>query len=368
MSADMADFIVSLLLTLTISAAWPMGWIFLWRERGNRKANIQYALLLLLFSLCVLDNLLAHAGLLVHYHEKYFIPIWYTLAIGPAFFFAIKFTLYPAYELRPTDAKHFILPMAQAFFYWTLYFSGPNTQELVWDNFLEPFFKTFEGILYVTLLFTYLALSYRYVKYKQAVVRKKGYFLEHAKTIWLQWTIKVLFALSLVNTSYIIMDFVVYNFLGWNLHSVKGFSYLGDLSFAAMLAWLVWRSYLYAFRVAYPTTGQLAAFYQTAEWTKNEPQERLFDWFGKDRVHQDPELNLRRLAFLSGLPPSQARSAILQRSGLSFSKFVLKKRLETYQSQMKDPKYQHQGAKAIALQAGFSSFRRLQKALKTPFV
>lgn len=364
----MADHFVSLLLTLTITAGWTMGWIFIWRERGNRKANIQYALLLLLFSLSVLDNLLAHSGLLVSYHEKYFIPIWYTLAIGPAFFFAVKFTLYPAYQLRPTDAKHFILPLAQALFYWTLYFSGPETQELVWDNFIEPFFKTFEGIVYVTLLFTYLALSYRYVKYKQAVVRKKGYFLEHAKTIWLQWTIKVLFILSLVNTSYIIMDFVVYNFLGWNLYSVKGFSYLGDLSFAAMLGWLAWRSYLYAFRVAYPTESQLKVFCQATEWAQAGPEERLFAWVEKDRVHQDPELNLRRLAFLSGLSPSRARSVILARTGLLFSKFVLKKRLETYQSQLQDPRYRHQGAEAIALQAGFSSFRRLQKALKTSFV
>jgi hypothetical protein len=46
----------------------------------------------------------------------------------------------------------------------------------------------------------------------------------------------------------------------------------------------------------------------------------------------------------------------------------MKKRLETFQAQAQDPKFQHQGAKAIALQAGFSSFRRLQKALKTPFV
>lgn len=368
MSADMADLIVSLLLTLTISAGWTMGWVFFFRERGNRKANVQHALLLLLFSLCVLDNLLAHSGLLVHYHEKYFIPIWYTLAIGPAFFFAVKYTLYPAYELRPSDAKHFLLPMAQAVFYWTLYFSGPHTQKLVWDNFLNPFFKTFEGILYVTLLFTYLALAYRYVKYKQAVVRKKGLFLEHAKTIWLQWTIKVLFVLSVVNTSYIVMDFVVYNFLGWNLYSVKGFSYLGDLSFAAMLAWLVWRACLYAFRVAYPTSNQLKAFEKTAEWTRSNPEDRLFEWIERDHVYRDPELNLRRLAFLSGLSPSQARSLIRARTGLSFSRFILKKRLETYQAHIQDPKYQHQGARAIALQAGFRSMAQLRRVLKRPFV
>ena len=77
------------------------------------------------------------------------------------------------------------LPFAQALFYWSLYFSGPHTQNLVWDNFIAPFYKTFEGILYVSFLFTYLALAYRYVKYKQAVVRRKGSFWEYSKTVWL---------------------------------------------------------------------------------------------------------------------------------------------------------------------------------------
>lgn len=364
----MADSFVSLLLLLTLLAGWAMGWVFFLRERGNLKANIQFALLLILFSVCVLDNLLAHTGILSPYQEKYFVPVWYTLALGPAFFFAIKFTLYPAYEIRPTDAKHFILPMAQGLFYWTLYFSGPHTQQLVWDNFLQPFFKTFEGILYVALLFTYMALSYRYVKYKQAVVRRKGNFWELGKTIWLQWTIKVLFALAILNTSYIVMDFVVWNFMGWNLYSVRGFSYLGDLSFAAMAAWLTWRGYQYAFRVAYPTESQLQAFAADKNWTQAPAAERLIHWIEQDHLYLDPDLNLRRLAFLSRLSPKEARAIILEKTGLTFSQFIVKKRLETYHAHLSDPKFRLQNPESIGLQAGFSSRRRLQKALKKSFV
>ena len=367
----MADLIVSLLLVLAILAGWAMGWVFFLRQRGNRKANIQFGLLMLLFSLCVLDNLLAHAGIFYPYQEKYFVPIWYTWSLGPLLFFSVKFTLYPAYEFRFTDAKHFLLPLAQALFYWTLFASTPGNQDRVWDHFIAPFFKTFEGIGYVILLFSYLALSYRYVKYKQAVARRKGYFWEYSKSIWLQWTLKLLFVLAVGNTSYIVMDFVAYNFLGLNLYSVKGFSYLGDLSFAAMLFWLASRGTQYVFGVAYPTENQLNAFAAENNWTQEDAEERPFTWIERDAVHQDPELHLRRLAFLCRLSPRQVRLLIREKTGMNFEQFRLTKRLESYQAALEDPRFRRQPPKAIGLQMGFLSYSSLLKALKKrypPFV
>ncbi|MCB9283220.1 MAG: hypothetical protein H6563_04030 [Lewinellaceae bacterium] len=356
--------IVSLILVLAILAGWALGWVFFLRRRGNRKANIQFGLLLALFSLCVLDNLLVHAGIFYPYQEKYFVPIWYTWSLGPLLFFSIKFTLYPAYEFRFTDAKHFILPLAQASFYWILFASGPNSQEQVWDHFIAPFFKTFEGIGTVILLFTYLALSYRYVKYKQAVARRKGHFWEYSKSIWLQWTLKFLFVLAVVNTSYIVMDFVVYNFLGWNLYSVKGFSYLGDLSFAAMLLWLTGRGAQYVLGVAYPTDKQLNAFYTQNAWTQVDPDDRPFAWFEHDAAHRDPELHLRRLAFLCRLSSRQVRKLFREKTGMDFENFCLNKRLESYQAALGDPRFRNQPPKAIGLQMGFFSHASLLKALK----
>ncbi|MBK8491588.1 MAG: hypothetical protein IPL49_12075 [Saprospirales bacterium] len=319
---------------------------------------------MLLFSLCVLDNLLVHAGVLYPYQEKYFVPIWYTLSIGPTLFFFIKFTLYPAYEFRGTDIKHFLLPLAQGLFYWSIFFSGPGNQAALWANFLEPFYKTFEGMGYVILLFTYIALSFRYVKYKQAVARRKGHFWEYSKSIWLSWTLKVLFVLAILNTSYIVMDFTVYNFLGWNLYSVKGFSYLGDLSFAAMLLWLALRSYQYVFGVAYPTKSQLQAFSSENDWPRVDPEDQLFAWFDQDKVHQDPELHIYRLAFLSVRSPKRIRRLILEKTGMRFEEFLQAKRLESYYTCLQDPKYKKQSPKVIGLQMGFANHAALQQALK----
>ena len=364
----MADFIVSLLLLIAVLSGWTMGWIFLLRERGNRKANIQFALLLLLFSLCVLNNLLFHAGILFPFREKYFVPLWYTLSLGPALYYFIKFTLYPAYEFRWSDSKHFVLPMAQGALYWIIYFSGDEAQAWIWQHFLSPFFKTFEGILYVFFLFTYLTLSYRYIKYKQAVVRRKGLFWEYSKSIWLQWTIKFLFVLALVNTSYIVMDFVVYNFLGWNLYSVKGFSYLGDLSFAGMLFWLSWRACQYAFGVAYPTSSQLKVFTGENEWARPNAEENLLAWFSTEKVYLDPELHIRRLAFLCKLSPSRIRRIIREKTGFAFPDFLRYKRIEFYRACLEDPKFRRQTPKAIGLQSGFHSNAALHKALSRAFV
>jgi len=362
----MADLIVSILLIIAVVSGWTMGWVFFLRRRGNRKANNQLAILLLLFSVCVLNNLLVHSGIVHPFREKYFVPLWYTLSLGPALYYFIKFTLYPAYELRWTDGKHFALPVVQAIFYWGVYLSGHEAQAWLWQHFMAPFFKTFEGILYVFFLFTYLTLSYRYIKYKQAVVRRKGQFWEYSKSVWLQWTIKFLFVLAVGNTFYIILDFVVYNFLGWNLYSVKGFSYFGDLSFAAMLFWLVWRSCQYAFGIAYPTSHQLKAFAAENPWAGKAPEERLFSWFSEEKIHLDPELGIQRLAFLTRLQPADIRRIIREKTGLSFGGYVQKKRLEFFRACLDDPKFRRQSRKAIGLQAGFFSFPALQRAISHP--
>lgn len=362
----MADLIVSVIMVVAVLSGWTMGWVYLLRWRGNRKANTQLAILLLFFSVCVLNNLLVHSGILHPFREKYFVPLWYTLSLGPALYYFIKFTLYPAYEIRWTDSKHFALPVAQGVFYWGVYFSGDDAQAWLWQHFLAPFFKTFEGILYVFFLFTYLTLAYRYIKYKQAVVRRKGQYWEYSKSVWLQWTIKFLFALAVVNTSYIVMDFVVYNFLGWNLYSVKGFSYLGDLSFAAMLFWLVWRSCQYAFGIAYPTSSQLKSFSAENPWAVKASEEGLFSWFTEEKIHLDPELHIRRLAFLSKLQPAVIRKLLREKTGLSFQGFVQKKRLEYFRTCLDDPKFRRQSRKAIGLQAGFFSFPVLQRAISHP--
>jgi hypothetical protein len=359
----MADFLVSTILLIAAASGWGLGWVFLLRSRGNRKANLQFAALLLLFSLSVFSNFLVQAGLLFPYREKYFVPLWYTLSLGPTLFFFVKFTLYPAYQFRWTDGKHFFLPLAQAAFYWWLYFSGKETQAWVWQHFLAPFFKTFEGVLYVFFFFLYLSLAYRYVKYKQAVVRRKGHFWEYSKTVWLQWTIKFLFGLTVVNTSYIAMDFFVYNFLGWNLYSVRGFSWLGDLSFAAMLLWLVIRGAQFAYTSAYPTETQLRVFESENEWTR----EGLPAWMEREKPYLDPDLNLRRLGFLCRLRPGKLRRRIREETGKSFEAFICEKRLETYHDWKQDPKYRRQSPDAIGLQAGFPSGAALRKALSSKF-
>ena len=59
--------------------------------------------------------------------------------------------------------------------------------------------------------------------------------------------VKGLILLFTISAVYIIGDFCTYRFLGLNLYNIRGFTYIGDLSFTLMVLWV---SY-YAFRNAF---------------------------------------------------------------------------------------------------------------------
>ena len=50
--------------------------------------------------------------------------------------------------------------------------------------------------------------------------------------------VKVLMLLFFINAGYILTDFFTYEVFNINLHGIRGFDYLGSLSFASMLFWL----------------------------------------------------------------------------------------------------------------------------------
>ena len=55
--------------------------------------------------------------------------------------------------------------------------------------------------------------------------------------------LKVLLVLFWVNSGYIIADFIAYQFLDWNLHTLRGFTRFGDISFGIMVLWMGWNGW-----------------------------------------------------------------------------------------------------------------------------
>ena len=323
------------------------------RTYGNRKANICYGFLLLTFTLSLANNLL---------HQKvstdfFFLPIWYTFLFGPLFFFYIKFMLYPAYRVRFSDLKHLFLPILQASFYWIVFLQSTERKLEIHEQLYLPWFKTIEGGLYILSFFGYLALSYRYLKYKESTLRISGFPWQRKKIKWQKVYVRVLFLLAGLNTFYILTDFAAYNFLNINLYNIPSFGRLIDLSFSVVLFWLAWkgwqwvRSKKHLAAVAPELPSEIAGFGLQLDLLAITQKRYL-----------DPELSPDLLALATGKTKSEIYQEI-KKSGFSdFHLWLGKYRLAEMEKRRTIPLFAKYHAISLALVSGFPSKRQFYRS------
>lgn len=212
-----------------------VGILFFLKRTGEKRANRFFGLLLLTIGLTLLHNILYFTRFYESYPRWYFLPIYFTLSFPPLLFYYVKFNLYPAYRLRPTDIKHFILPAGQWLFFTVLFFTNVTFKSTIDRNFYNPFYGAFEQCLYLGTFFAYLYFAYRYVRHKRRRVRDRQ---ERKKVIYLAKLLQILFILFCGHTVFVVGDFLSYEILNINLRAFKPHLALGMLSFAALVYWL----------------------------------------------------------------------------------------------------------------------------------
>lgn len=233
--------IVASLLALSSIAGFIGCFVLLVRHHKNWKADLTYAFLLLTFALGCADVFLLRTNIVGRFIHVYHLPLWYTLSFGPLLFYYVKFSLFPSYEFRGSDLKHLILPTLQVFSVLYFTFQTRVTDDELWDAFIRPVYGPIEYGLFLIFLFIYTSLSYRYIRYKIALLRKRGTPEELALASHLRRTVKYFVVLATAYSFFAIYDFIAYQFFNINLYEVEGFSFFGDISFAAILLWFVWR-------------------------------------------------------------------------------------------------------------------------------
>lgn len=364
---NIPDQIVAMLLVLGILPGLLVGFGFLLRPLGNKKANAFYGVFLMSFALSLSNNLFLHLGFFHQYPALHYVPLWYTLVFGPCLFYYVKLNVYPSYELRWTDAKHFALPLLQALFYWIAWFQPVGTKHWITSEIYLPYYKTLEGVLFVFSFFSYLALAYRYLKFKEATIKKFGGFgWEYQKVRWLKHVLRVLFLLAGLNTFYLICDFIAFNFFNVNLYGIKTYAYFGDLSFAAILYWLAFagiRNELFGLPLRHAAPKD-QALQQRSQQTKDELLEVLSEKMERDKLYRDPELKLTQLARFLAISRSNLGQVIQARWQKSFREWVDEYRVKEVKEHLQSPKYRRHSTESLGYISGFTSRKNFWKTFR----
>ncbi len=224
----------SLLMAATVLAAVGIGGLFFLKRSGDARANLLYGSLLVAGGLTQLHFLLDFAGWLTRYPPLRYLPIYFTLWLPVLLFFHVKVSLYPTYRLRWTDAKHFMLPLAQL-----LYFLGiwlvPEWRNPAGRSFYSPFYGGLEQALYLLYWPLYLFFSNQYLRSRRGQLDRRSL----PRLLW--YLRKLLKGCLLFVIAYAILslgDFISFKYLAVDLRERTWYAGVQSLSFSVLLWWL----------------------------------------------------------------------------------------------------------------------------------
>ena len=237
-------YLLLLLLGLGGTFSAGIGGLYFFKRSGVKLGNYCYGLLLIGIGLTQLHIILVLTGFYERFPQLKFLPIYFTLTLPSLLFFYVKLNLYPAYRLRWTDSKHFLLGFFQWIFFWIV-FLQPTARKLDTDRyFYNPFYGGLEQALFLSLFVAYMYFAYRYLKQRERQLKRTTL---PRKMWYLRKLIKGLFLLFAVHAIFVLGDFFSYEFLRINLRTVPIYAGLGALSFAALVYWLS----LYGFQILF---------------------------------------------------------------------------------------------------------------------
>ncbi len=311
-----------------------------------------FSLLLVAFSFSIGSLVFEHLGLPAKHPSLRFVPLWFTWTIGPAWFFYVKFSLFPSYRWRWTDAKHFIVPAAQAVYYTIVFFGGLG--EVVPETVFGIRATTLDEVIFLMSVFGYLFVSYRYLRYKAREIGEQRLRWDYWKVQLLRRSQRILFVLLTFNFVFVVFNFTTVQQSGVGLLHLRGFYASSSLSFGLILVYLL-RGVAYR-QHFYPQVpiDDLAKVGDSAS-------DRLDALTITHKGFCDPDLHEVRVARAVGIPPQQLNELAQEKGYKNWWKWIQSLRLREISKLRKSKPI---SLRKAALDVGFASLRVALRAFR----
>lgn len=322
------------------------------KRSGNRSSNVFFALLLLTFSLSIGALVFEHLGLPAKHPSLRFVPLWFTWTIGPAWFFYVKFSVFPSYRWRWTDTKHFVLAAGQALYYTAVYFGGLG--EIVPETILGIRATTLDEVIFLLSVFGYLFSAYRYLRYKAKEIGDKPLRWDYWKVKLLRRSQRILVVLLVFNFIFVAFNFTTVQQSGVGLLHLRGFYASSSLSFGLIL--------LYLLRgVAYRQHFYPQVPVEELALVGSSPFERLEALTISHRGFCDPDLHEVRVARAVGIAPEKLNEMAKERGHRGWWPWIQSLRLKEISRLRKSKPI---SLRKAALDVGFASRRAALRAFR----
>lgn len=356
MNIQPVDLIVIFLAGAGLLICFTVGISLLFRKRGINLTNKILGILLVLYGSTTLNSLMAVTGILNQNQQLYFLPLVFSLSIGPLFYFFVKSKIEPSFKFKQSDFIHFIIPLIQILFYLSIGFRSVEEKSLIWRELVRPYVQYIEeGLLIVLSLF--------YLLRTLILLRKKIPRDLWQKPVykWLKsFTISFLILL-VIHSGYEVTSWIIEHYYQLNIYNEVWVDLPLKLADVGISFVIGINAYIYQ--------NQSLIIPRRNESDSSLDNE-LFRLFEEEKIYRNPELNLDYLSKRMGTPKN-AISKSLGEKGLTFRGLINKYRVEEFIQKVESKKYDHLSFLGIAYESGFNSkasFNRIFKELteKTP--
>jgi ABC-type antimicrobial peptide transport system permease subunit/AraC-like DNA-binding protein len=274
------------------------------------------------------------------------LPLQFSLALGPLIYFYVLKITRPEYKFRWKDLLHFSpLLLQQGVLVLEIKESvrtGAAAYETQTFHYVNPVLQVlafFSVIIYLYYSFRLIERFYRRLKFNDVSDRYR-YELRWLRNLLIGFSLLWLLWIPFTAADY----FYYHNQL--SIHAYYPLYLLLAVMAIRMAAAAFLRPEVGAPVPAIPVSKP-AALKQKGIWLKKAMEENLF--------YQDAELNLRSLAEKLDLNPNELSRIINMAFGKSFNDFINEYRIREVIRKMQDPAYDRITLIGIAMDAGFNS-------------
>ncbi len=340
------------------------------RKQGNRRGNSILALLMLVYSLYLLES--------AFYQIPYtsFLPVILTIGIGLVFLFGplhyiyAQFIINPYYKFRPVHWLHFLpFTLVKIYFYAGFLKSGApmrqfaKTPDIYYNPFLLEFInitKIFIGIAY--MIFTLLLLK----KYARRI-REQFSAIDKISLNWLRnitYLTLVVWLIALFTNIHPLMKGLNLIYSDYIIISVALTLLIYTMGYLGLIKPEIF-SYVESIKKQSPREIKEDIILNTssAKYAKTRLQEDKAEFYlqklqtlmDEERPYLRPNITLKDLAEKMRIAEYHLSQIINEKLGQNFFNFINSYRVEEVKQRMNDPMYSHISLLGIAFDSGFNS-------------
>jgi AraC-like DNA-binding protein len=291
--------------------------------------------LMIIMSFTVLDHFFSASGIYYRHNYLYFMPLFFTWALGPVLYNYVANLFDKNAKARPVS---FIPVTVQVLFYTALVFQSMETKTWFWQHIHKPYTRYIDYYGMCLSVLVYIALLFKNFKTKIK------------ETHWVKWLLGglfVFFSIALVDPAI--------NFLYQPITGPK--FYFVTVLLPICISWLVLVNLLYEkysvkSKAALPKSYDQAFLHSIRKCVEEE------------KLYRDAELTLQSLGLRLDTTANNISKAVNEATGKSFPDYLNELRIAEVKYRLKNNDAEKFTLLSIAFDAGFNSKTTFNRVFK----